>query len=300
MLRLLVRFFSALASMMGFGKVETSKSDSDPSDELEEVLKSEKWSVRSPLGKGVSGGVFLVEKGHLFYKKAYALKIMKDKFMYENERNIMEKLQNSSYFPQLIQCRRGLRYHFILMSQHIMTAAKVFKECVEALKVMHEKGLLHRDLKPFNILISMDGRRVLLADFGHSGKYVAENKEKYASCFIGTPAYASLNVQAYFEPTPRDDLLSLFYTAKTFAMQLIPTLPDEFWNIYSYLSGVSQFETPDYAWVMQQLDALMDKQCENRERKYDWELIKSGECEEEIIRKMNKHRNPRWSFFSYF
>ncbi|OUC42113.1 hypothetical protein D917_10444, partial [Trichinella nativa] len=80
--------------MMGFGKVEASESDSDSSDELEEVLKSEKWLIRSALGRGVSGGVFSVEKGYLFYKKTYALKIMKDKLMYENERNIMAKLQN--------------------------------------------------------------------------------------------------------------------------------------------------------------------------------------------------------------
>ncbi|KRZ68437.1 putative serine/threonine-protein kinase [Trichinella papuae] len=338
-LRLLVRLFAALASMMGFGNAETTKSYSDSrTQELVEVFESEKWSLVSALGSGISGGVFSIKTGHLFNKKTYALKIIKDKLTYENERNAMEELKNISYFPQLIQCKLGVNCHFILMSQHlcdvskmlslmkekkfsIMTATKVFKECLEALRVMHEKSLLHRDVKPSNILISMDGRRILLTDFGHSAKYVAVNRELCTPYFIGTPAYASLNVQAYFEPTLRDDLLSLFYTGvcmlgalpwvdctdpidimfqKTFVEDYIPTLPNEYWNIYNYLSSVSQHETPHYVWMMQQLDALMDKQCENKERKYDWELIKPGECDEEIIQKMHKHRKPRWSFFSLF
>ncbi|KRY90437.1 putative serine/threonine-protein kinase [Trichinella pseudospiralis] len=338
-LRLVARFFSALASMMGFGNRGTSKSDSDPrTQELIEVFKSENWTLGSALGNGVSGGVFSIKTGHLFNKKTYALKIFKDRFTYENERNIMEELRNISYFPQLIQCKLGVNCHFIVMSQQlcdvskmmslmkekkfsIMTATKVFKECLEALRVMHEKSLLHRDVKPSNILISMDGRRVLLSDFGHSAKYASDGREIYSPYFIGTPAFASLNVQAYFEPTPRDDLLSLFYTGvcmlgalpwvdctdpicimfrKTFAVDHIPTLPNEYWIIYNYLSSVKQHETPHYVWVMQQLDALMDQQYENKERKYDWELIKPGKCGEEIIQKMHKHRKPRWSFFSLF
>ena len=45
--------------------------------------------------------------------------------------------------------------------------ARMIKEILFGLKVLHDSGILHRDLKPWNILVSVDGR-MQLADFGIS------------------------------------------------------------------------------------------------------------------------------------
>jgi serine/threonine protein kinase len=39
------------------------------------------------------------------------------------------------------------------------------------LETLHEHGLIHRDLKPKNIMIEYDSEEIKLIDFGLSGKY---------------------------------------------------------------------------------------------------------------------------------
>ncbi|CAI5473887.1 unnamed protein product [Closterium sp. Yama58-4] len=67
-------------------------------------------------------------------------------------------------------------------------AARVLKGLVEALLCCHGKGVMHRDVKPENVLIcdTQDDTRVKLIDFG-----VATFIEPDASCmeFVGTPMY---------------------------------------------------------------------------------------------------------------
>lgn len=40
------------------------------------------------------------------------------------------------------------------------------KQIAKALSAAHKKGVIHRDIKPHNILISSEGRNVKVADFG--------------------------------------------------------------------------------------------------------------------------------------
>ncbi|KRX91317.1 putative serine/threonine-protein kinase [Trichinella pseudospiralis] len=312
---------------------QSSSTDSDLTRELRQLIKSEKWSIQGELGSGISGGVFSMKKGRLFNKKTYALKVITDKVMFENERNALKELKNISYFPQLIQCKLGLRYHCIVMSQQlcdismmmslmkekkfsIMTTTKVFRDCVQALWVMHEKGLLHRDVKPSNILISMDGRRVLLSDFSHSTKYLPGEHETFVSQFIGTPIYASMNVHYLYEPTRRDDLISLFYSAvemlgllpwaccrsyveviwqKQHKLNFLRALPLNYQEIYYYLLKVAQHHCPRYDYVISQLDAVIERHSSTADFSYDWQVEDAllEECGEEILKKMKKHRQIR-------
>jgi len=68
----------------------------------------------------------------------------------------------------------------------------VLKIC-EALKAIHEKNYLHRDLKPENVIITKDGR-VVLIDFGAAREY-AEGKT-VSHTQILTPGYAPLEQYA--------------------------------------------------------------------------------------------------------
>ena len=46
------------------------------------------------------------------------------------------------------------------------TALDITKQIAKALEAAHKKGVIHRDIKPHNILISNEGRNVKVADFG--------------------------------------------------------------------------------------------------------------------------------------
>ena len=45
-------------------------------------------------------------------------------------------------------------------------ALPVFQQCLAGLGAAHERGMIHRDIKPGNILIDREHRRALVADFG--------------------------------------------------------------------------------------------------------------------------------------
>ena len=72
----------------------------------------------------------------------------------------------------------------------VTEAVKILREVVDALAHAHEQGVVHRDIKPDNIMIS--GRHALVMDFGVA-KAVSEATGRQqlttAGIALGTPAY---------------------------------------------------------------------------------------------------------------
>ncbi len=76
----------------------------------------------------------------------------------------------------------------------------------EALVAIHAQGLVHRDLKPGNILIAADGPRVI--DFGIS-RTTSGTVVTATQVTVGTPAYMSPEQAQGFAVGPASDIFSL-------------------------------------------------------------------------------------------
>jgi serine/threonine protein kinase len=106
--------------------------------------------------------------------------------------------------------------------------SSIISQLVEIISEIHEKGILHRDLKPDNILLD-DQFRVFVIDFGFSKKFIVQdnhiknnNKKRSASNIIGTPNYVSINIHEGNEPSRRDDMEAIGYIWLHFILGKLP------------------------------------------------------------------------------
>jgi serine/threonine protein kinase/Tfp pilus assembly protein PilF len=89
----------------------------------------------------------------------------------------------------------------------VETAISITKQICEALKVAHQKGVIHRDLKPQNILVDGSGK-VYVTDFGVA-KSVEVMEDSAPGIIIGTIQYISPEQAKGEKADPRSDLYSL-------------------------------------------------------------------------------------------
>ncbi|KMS70937.1 hypothetical protein ACM01_29380 [Streptomyces viridochromogenes] len=86
-------------------------------------------------------------------------------------------------------------------------AARIALCVLEALSAAHARGVLHRDVKPGNVLLGADGR-VVLSDFGIA--YIAgEESLTRSGEFMGSLAYTAPERMGGRRPGPASDLWSL-------------------------------------------------------------------------------------------
>ena len=87
-------------------------------------------------------------------------------------------------------------------------AARVLRDVAWALAYAHGQGVIHRDVKPDNILLEEASGRVLVADFGIAG-VVAGAAGLVAGEIIGTPEFMSPEQALGEDVDARSDLYSL-------------------------------------------------------------------------------------------
>lgn len=85
---------------------------------------------------------------------------------------------------------------------------RIGMQAAHGLAAAHAQGLIHRDIKPGNILLESTNDRVKLTDFGLAR--VAEDVKLTCTGFVsGTPLYMAPEQALGEEPDPRSDLFSL-------------------------------------------------------------------------------------------
>jgi hypothetical protein len=99
-----------------------------------------------------------------------------------------------------------------LKREHVLPwaeALRIGREIAEGLAAAHERGLIHRDIKPGNIWLQGKRRRVKILDFGLARAIDDDTHLTRSGTIVGTPAYMAPE-QAQSQPVDlRCDLFSL-------------------------------------------------------------------------------------------
>ena len=146
----------------------------------------------------------------------------------------------------------------------VQEALNYIEQIAQALAVVHRVGILHRDIKPGNIMLRSDGS-VVLIDFGVALDVRAIKKEVAQGNIIGTPYYMSPE-QGYGESVDaRSDLYSLGVMLYELLMLKRPYIADTVMNvIYMHKYLPSPLLSADLAWLQPLIDRLMAKDPQHR------------------------------------
>ncbi len=189
-----------------------------------------RYLVQALLGQGAMGSVYLGRDPVLDRK--VAIKTVRDLDLDEpRKKSFLERFKNEARaaarlsHPSIVavydvgeeegigpflvfEYVPGSTLKQIVRSRGALPPAEVMtivRQIADALEVAHAAGIIHRDVKPDNILVSEDGR-AKLADFGVAR--VPDAALTKEGQFLGTPCYAAPETLAKGTYSTRSDLFS--------------------------------------------------------------------------------------------
>lgn len=115
-------------------------------------------------------------------------------------------------------------------------AAQYVAQIARALQAAHDQGILHRDIKPHNVMIESATDRPLIADFGLAKFVQNDNSLTHAGQIIGTPSYMS--------PEQAQDASGVKAAADQYSLGA---------TLYHLLAGHPPFAAPSLQEIIRQI-----------------------------------------------
>ncbi|RDY28676.1 Stk1 family PASTA domain-containing Ser/Thr kinase [Romboutsia weinsteinii] len=194
-----------------------------------ETILGNRYEIIRKIGDG--GMAFVYEAKDKLLSRTVALKVLRPEFVDDDEflgkfKREAEAVASLSH-PNIVNVYdvgEDGKVHYIVMEfvdgQNLKeiikdegtldeyTALDITKQIAMALSAAHKKGIIHRDIKPHNILISKEGRVVKVADFGIA-KAVSNSTMTNIGSIIGSVHYFSPEQAKGKYVTNNADLYSL-------------------------------------------------------------------------------------------
>jgi serine/threonine-protein kinase len=184
------------------------------------------------IGRGGMGEVWLAEeKTSSGLSRRVALKVLPSSVepervqRFERERELLARVSHSAVVralgPLETDAATGLAFFPMdlvlgkslgdLLSEHgrfaLPEAARILAELAAALEAVHAQGIVHRDVKPSNVLVTRDGH-VRLTDFGLA-RALDSSRFTATGSALGTPAYMAPEQCKGQDAGPASDLYAL-------------------------------------------------------------------------------------------
>lgn len=293
------------------------------------ILIHDTYILGKRLGKGSFGEVYMGK--HKWTNRPVAIKLEP----LESRTRILEhefKVYQDIYHPNsgITQCHYyGLEDDYAVLVIDLLGAplGSLMEKCngkfslktvlmigdqmISRLEYLHERGYIHRDLKPDNMLIgrSHHTNQIFLIDYGLAKKYRNSSGEhipfKEGGKLVGTARYASINSHLGYSLSRRDDLISLGYILVYFAKGKLPWqkvrgkdkdekytnirklkqglgsaticsgLPKELQTYLDYCHNLEFEQRPDYVYLRNLLTGLFKKSKFVYDLTFDWSPSKS-------------------------
>jgi len=196
--------------------------------------KLDNFHVKSLLGKGGFGKVFLAQDTVL--AREVAIKLLhqspegtdpRRQELFEREAKALAALSEHESIVRIYQWgeHAGQNYFALefvessaekLIEEYpdglpLAMALRIALECAAALEAAHEQGILHRDIKPPNILINPKSGRAKVADFGLA-RLRTSGEFSFEGSISGSPPYMSPEQARGVALDERSDIYSLGMT----------------------------------------------------------------------------------------
>jgi len=219
---------------------------------------NKKYNLISKIGEGSFGSIYKAE--NIRTRELVAIKveaIETGTHLLKSESEIYQYLLDTDGIPNVKWYGKDDRNYYMVINlldksleqlkeeKHTFSlhlTLQIGIQLINLLKSIHNKGLVHRDIKPDNFLLGLNNNKnqIYVIDFGLCKPYLIENTHielKNTSGLIGSITYASLNGHNLIELTRRDDLESLGYMLLYFYLGNLP------WREESNMDTIIKYKT---------------------------------------------------------